>query len=243
MLVGIVSALPAEAQSLIHKKPEARTSYCLSDHARLQLSGIGADHAVVAARELLQQGSGALLSWGIVGALNADLASGDVVLPENILAENGSGFVVDTDWHEQVMQQLLPAMPCRIGSLFCSDSVIESPDTKKDLARRTAAVAVDMESCAIAAVAQEAGVPFLAIRVVLDSVGQTIPRSAQVAVDLDGNARHKQMLRSLLRHPGDLSAMIKLARALKKAQGTLKLLSSLLSPSFGYSNNRISERH
>lgn len=243
MLVGIVSALPAEAQSLIHKKPEARTFHRLSDDARLQLSGMGADHAAVAARELLQQGAGALLSWGIAGALSPDLASGDVVLPENILIENGPGFAVDADWHEQVMQQLLQAMPCRIGSLFCSDSVIESADAKKDLARRTAAVAVDMESCAIAAVAKEAGVPFLAIRVVLDSAGQAIPYSAQAAVDADGHAMHKQMLRSLLRHPGDLPAIIRLARALRKAQGTLKLLSGLLSPSFGYINNRVSEGH
>ncbi|HEX19591.1 MAG TPA: hypothetical protein ENG78_02060 [Acidiferrobacteraceae bacterium] len=243
MLVGIVSALPAEAQSLIHKKPKARTSYCLSDEARLQLSGIGADRAAAAARELLQQGTVALLSWGIVGALSTDLASGDVVLPENILAQNGTSYSVDADWHEQVMQHLLQAMPCRIGSLFCSDCVIESPDRKRDLVRRTAAVAVDMESCAIAAVAKEAKVPFLAIRVVLDNAGQAIPRSAQAAVDVDGNAMYKQMLRSLLRHPGDLSAMIKLARALKKAQSTLKLLSSLLSPSFGYIDNRVAERY
>ena len=60
------------------------------------------------------------------------------------------------------------------GSIGSVSRQIWSPSTKKNLGSSRAVCAVDMESCAIARAAQEHHLPFLAIRIILDSIDEPL---------------------------------------------------------------------
>ena len=71
----------------------------------------------------------------------------------------------------------------RSGRLLTSARSVGSVEDKAALFERTGAVAVDMESAAIAEVAEQHGLPFLAVRVVVDSAGDVLPAAVTAAAD------------------------------------------------------------
>ncbi len=188
--LGIVVATTAEARSLT-KHPLA------SGGALLQISGIGAKRAHLAARTLLEKGATSLLSWGSAGGLIPGLSPGSLVLPKNIIAADGSVYSVDATWHESLCTQLKGKVNLHEGSLAESMTVVTSPEEKATLFQQTGAIAVDMESAAVAAEAQKARVPFMAIRAVADPVGMTLPRSALTALDEFGRLRPLKLLKAI----------------------------------------------
>ena len=99
-----------------------------------------------------------------------------------------------------------------------------TPQQKQALFARTGAVAVDMESAAIAEVAASRGLPFVAVRAVLDPAARSLPQSAVGAVDSSGRLLVKDLVRALLRHPADLPGVLWLWSDLRLARGTLAMV-------------------
>jgi adenosylhomocysteine nucleosidase len=85
----------------------------------------------------------------------------------------------------------------------------------------------------VAQVAHQAGVPFMAIRVIADQAITTIPSSALSAVDAYGQLQVVPLITSLLAHPGELPALITLGRAFRAAQKTLSIVAKLAGPGLG----------
>ena len=69
-----------------------------------------------------------------------------------------------------------------------------------------------MESHAVAAVATEACIPFLVLRALADPADQVVPQVAREALRPDGGIRIRATFGGLLRQPGDLMALLRLAR-------------------------------
>ena len=82
---------------------------------------------------------------------------------------------------------------------------------KQALASATGALAVDMESHIAARLAAAHGLPFAALRVICDPAGRAIPPAAIAGMREDGGTDLGAILRALLRDPGQLPAMIRLA--------------------------------
>jgi adenosylhomocysteine nucleosidase len=61
------------------------------------------------------------------------------------------------------------------GKLLTADRVIRTAEEKKSLCGKTGAVAVDMETFAVAEVCRRRMVPFLAVRIIHDPAGETLP--------------------------------------------------------------------
>jgi adenosylhomocysteine nucleosidase len=95
---------------------------------------------------------------------------------------------------------------------------------KARLFAATGAAVVDMESGAVAAVATAAGLPFAVLRVVCDPAGRDLPPAALVALDGDGAIAALGVLASLLRHPGQIPALLRLARDAAAARTGLRAL-------------------
>jgi adenosylhomocysteine nucleosidase len=218
--LGIVVATTAEAQSLT-KHPLA------SGDVLLQVCGIGAKRAHLAARTLLEKGATSLLSWGTAGGLIPELSPGSLVLPKNIIAVDGSLYSVDATWHESLCIQLRGKLNLHEGSLAESTTIVTSPAEKVTLFQQTGAIAVDMESAAVAAEAQRAGVPFMAIRSVSDPVGMTFPQSTLTSLDEFGKLRPLRLLKALARNPVELFALVRLGRNFRVAQSTLVIVARL----------------
>ena len=94
--------------------------------------------------------------------------------------------------------------------LFCSDSVLESPDQKKEYFHKTGADAVDMESWTVINHANSRHEPFAWIKVVSDLYNETLPAALSGCVDDRGLPSISNTLRILLKNPLLLPILIKM---------------------------------
>jgi adenosylhomocysteine nucleosidase len=105
--------------------------------------------------------------------------------------------------------------------LLTSARSVGSVEDKAALFRSTAAVAVDMESAAIAEVAEQHGLPFLAVRVVVDSAGDVLPRAVTAAADNEGHLHIWRLIGALALAPNELAPLIRLAQRYRAANRSL----------------------
>jgi adenosylhomocysteine nucleosidase len=159
----------------------------------------------------------AVLSFGIAGGLAPDVARGAVILA-SALWEEGTALPVDAPW----LARLAALLPARTGLIAASGTLLESPAAKAALHARSAALAVDMESGAAARFAAARGIPFAVLRAVADGPGEALPRAAAVGLNPDGSPAPGRVLAALLRRPGELPALLRLARASAAAHAALR---------------------
>jgi adenosylhomocysteine nucleosidase len=108
-----------------------------------------------------------------------------------------------------------------------SGTVLRSSEEKRALVERTGAMAVDMESGAVARAAQGAHASFMAIRAIADSANMTIPESSLGAVDEFGELNVLRLLKELISRPFELFAIIRLGWNFRAAQVTLAKVARL----------------
>jgi adenosylhomocysteine nucleosidase len=213
--------MTAEARSLAKQPIAGGEGVSLPGGAFLQVSGIGRARAFTAARAALEKGATALMSWGIAGGLSPDLPPGSLILPKMIIGADRSGHPSDLAWHASLCSRLEGYVDFHTETLAESTTALRTAEEKASLYRQTGAFAVDMESGAVAAVAQSAGVPFVAIRAIADSAGTEIPRVTLQAFDEFGQLNLLGLLNGLTHHPSELPALIRLGLHFCRAQTTL----------------------
>ncbi len=211
---------------------------CCAGHGerlRVVQSGLGRAAGYIAAEQAGRDNGGlsGLVSIGFCGGLDRALRSGTVVIPSTVITRDiDERFDADVDWQATVMSRL-SHLDAHAGRLFCAQDVISSTADKQDICTRHKACAVDMESAGIAHAARRLHVPFLAIRIVVDEAGDSLPRATANAVRPDGNLDLKGLARGLLNHPADLPALMALGRKSSRAQKQLKAVCEALGPGFG----------
>lgn len=220
---GIVAALADEARCLAPVRPLPGATVRLSDGSLLRLSGMGPARSADAACALLDQGAGALLSWGICGALNSGLRAGALVMPRAVTSVEGLVLSVDLPWWERLDRVLGDrAIDYIDGRLLSTEQPIAEV-AEKGLAREaTSAVAVDTESVAIAEVAAARKVPFLALRVVVDRADQALSMPVVAAIDPLGRPRIRLMVSALLAHPEHWLMVARIGFAYRATKRTLR---------------------
>ena len=199
----------------------------------VRCDGMGPANATQAARGLVAEGCDGLVSFGIAGGLDPALAAGTVVLADGVLVPGGERFISDPDWRTGLQSLLRGHVPTAGGLMIGSDDVIEGIAGKRRLHEETGAVAVDMESHAVARVAMEAGMPFLVVRAISDPADGTIPQAAMAGVDAKGGSRSWAVLVELLKRPGDLPALLRLKKDSAAAKAALRRVGSIVGPGFG----------
>jgi adenosylhomocysteine nucleosidase len=115
---------------------------------------------------------GWVISSGFAGGLHDDVRRGDIVMGESIVDESGATVDVDFKMDGGLATQH-PRL--RIGRLLTVDRIIGQPDEKRALVQQFDALAVDMETLAVAQACGRANVPFLSVRVISDAVGDRLP--------------------------------------------------------------------
>lgn len=190
--------------------------------------GDGQNLAVSLARAMAA-GCGGLISFGVAGGLAPDLEPGTCVIGSSIL-DGDQQRPTDARWAQRLLR-IIPGSVC--GSIVGVREPIAHAADKSDLHRRTGALAVDMESHVVARAAARHGVPVAAIRVVVDPAQRTIPRSALAGTRADGTIDAVGIMRSLLRYPGDLVGLVRMALDARAARATLVRGSALLGPGLG----------
>ncbi|MFQ5937521.1 MAG: purine phosphorylase [Acidiferrobacterales bacterium] len=228
--LGIVVALSPEARPLVERRIKPGERVDVDGQRWVELCGIGAKRARRAAESLLDAGSTALLSWGMAGGLDPSLLPGHLVLPETIVASDCTQYRVDADWHARVCRCLQGQVVASSGALVESHTVVSDSAEKASLAQTFGAVAVDMESAAIAAAARRANIPFMAIRAVADPVGRPIPAGVVDGLDAYGRVRLHTLAWLILQRPSTLADLLRLYRDNRTACATLTKVVKLTSP-------------
>jgi adenosylhomocysteine nucleosidase len=220
-VLGVVVALEIEARGLVEKSAIQGGSACLPEGIIVIISGNGAEKGRHAAKNLLGKGATALVTWGSAGGLDPALLAGSLVLPEKILLPSQTVFAVDVAWHRRLSGCLSEHLKLHTGPLFQSPTILTNPLDKDNLFRQHNAIAVDMESAAVATVAQQEKVPFIAIRSVTDTADMIIPVSALEATDEHGRLRIWRLFKSLARNPEEFPLMFRLGRNFYAALNTM----------------------
>src|SRR6185437_7001352 len=132
-------------------------------------SGGQPDVAARQAHALIQTGATTLMSFGIAGGLSSKLRPGSLVVADEILTEFDRYPAVSSS---------APMIRAHVGPIYGSWEIVATSKEKRAIRKLTGALAVDMESGPVARVAQEAGIPFIAIRAIADPVTHGLPPAA-----------------------------------------------------------------
>jgi len=229
VITGIVVALPEELVTLTSKRIGKGHCVLIGDKILVACAGMGPANAAAAAELLVAKGATQMISWGCAAALEPSVKPGDLALAECLLAADNEEITVSADWLDHARSVLAGAFAdsrgqavLHVGLLTESTHVVASSETKPLLHSLTGALALDMESCSAAKVAQKHGLPFLAIRAIADPADMGLPQAVLYATNTDGEVAIGKLLGYLTRHPAQLPGLIKLGIYFNRAKRTLK---------------------
>lgn len=161
-------------------------------------------------------------SLGFVGGLVPGLAAGDLLCPERARRER-EGAPCPPPREPGRILAALRAAGCRAhgGGLLTAASPLRTPEAKRQAASGSGAVAVDMEACGVAQAAAELGIPWLALKVVLDPVEAAFPPWLAGCCTPAGNPRLPGIVRALLAGSEARRALAGLGRSARQAAAAL----------------------
>jgi adenosylhomocysteine nucleosidase len=112
-----------------------------------------------------------IISAGFCGGAHDRVRRHDIVIADSVRHAQGTNLTLATP---QIAGPLLEGV--HVGRILTVDQIISSPSEKRDLGERHGAIALEMETLAIAQVCQEHQTPLWSIRVVSDAVDDPLPK-------------------------------------------------------------------
>lgn len=191
-------------------------------------SGAGRAQAAAATDALLTgHRPGWVISAGFAGGLSPSLKRYDLVVADRLIDSEGHVLPVELPIERPSPQH----RSLRVGTLLTMDRIVRRPEEKRRLGQVHGALAVDMETYAVAEVCLRHRVPFVSVRVVIDAVDDQLP------ADLDRMLKQKTQaarfgaaLGTLFNRPRSLKDLMELReRALRATDRLAKFLTSLVA--------------
>ncbi len=228
MITGIVVALPEELSTLTSKQIDKGCCVVINDKIVLAYSGAGAQNARAASELLIEQGAIRLISWGCAAALSKILKPGDLVLADALIDAENTQISIHDDWLTLAKNLLSVHVQVHTGSLAESLSIVAAAKDKKHLHTQTGAIALDMESIAIAKVARQNSLPFIAIRAIADPADMDLPKAINHSLNDQGDIVLAKLLSFIALRPAEVPGLIKLGLHFNAAKKTLKSVANQL---------------
>lgn len=239
-MIALLAALEGETSGLRRRMALAPQSVAgLCGHAYtgqyqrqsviLASTGMGRQRAEASAMAVLARCQvTTVLSIGFSGALAGQLDAGDLVLASELIGTEPAGNEIEPAIYQpnqgllRAATEALNATSLHVvsGPTATTPGIITTPAGKQDLGRRTGTIAVDMESYWVARLASERGLPFLALRAISDAQKDCLPAFHQI-LDVNGDPSARRLGVHLIRHPGSLVALLRLARNAGRARRAL----------------------
>lgn len=222
MPIGICCALTSELRTLTRQKAQIGDVISRDPHVLLILSGMGPARARTAAEQLIELGAQTLFSWGSAVALDERLAPGTLLIPRNVIDSKGRPYPVSRAWSQRLLHRLATHVTINRGAIVGCTQVLTNTTQKHEMFKRYRASAADMESVAIARVARQHHVTFLAVRAISDTARMTIPPRLTTAVNDAGQTSLLSVCTHVLPYPRDWIKVVKLGWGMHKALSALK---------------------
>ncbi|MBX7146769.1 MAG: hypothetical protein K1X44_05620 [Alphaproteobacteria bacterium] len=178
--------------------------------------------------DLVEQGAKGLLSFGLAGGLTPEIKSGDIIIPDQVLTKNDM-FTTDYIWHQNIVRYLsVNNLSIKQNKLLGSDIPLISVEQKKSMHDIFNVSCVDMESHHVARVAQQAKLPFLVIRVIIDTYNDQMPSFIIKAMQQDGTITIIPLFKGIMVEPTSIYNMAKLGINFFKAIKQLRRVARCL---------------
>jgi adenosylhomocysteine nucleosidase len=173
-------------------------------------SGAGRENAA-RATEMLIDGHRPriVISAGFAGGLDPSLKRHDILVADSVLCKTDFKSVLPIP----NSQSLIPHFPSdwpnlHTGKLLTLDHVVRDMAEKQALYEKYHAMAVDMESYAVAEVCRRREAPFAAIRVIHDAAGETLPSYIErILRQKSEPARFGAALGAIFRRPASIKEL------------------------------------
>ena len=234
-MIAITFALPAESRALISRLQNRREiSSAHGDAISGQIgsrsltifhTGVGRGIAERTLTEFLDHESfQILISSGFAGGVDDELNVGDLFLAENI---SDSRLLA-------IAQRVLGDAHPRVGKLFTSSGIVDSPAQRMKLARSRGAKAIDMETDVIAQICIERGISMLSLRAISDTSRQPFPAPPSVLFDIEQQKiPFFDLATHLVKKPSAIGGLVRFRRQIGRARKNLSdALTSLMQDAF-----------
>ncbi len=176
------------------------------------LAGPGERAAGAAARRVLPVlQPECLVVAGFGGGLADGLCAGRLIVADAVVsAADGKVSPCTPAMLSVAGSARLPRTPLLRGVLVSTGHVLTTLAEKRSVARETGALAADNESAAVAAVALEQAIPFLAVRALTDGAGECMPLDFNKHADQGGRVRYGAVIAGALRRPTAIPGLVRL---------------------------------
>lgn len=140
-------------------------------------TGIGHEGARLVTQGILERNQpDVVLSVGFGGGLKEGLRAGTLVVSSRLQTQGEPHLSADSTLVAAACESLsLNGVPFQVGDCLTVEQVAGDAESKAGLGSRSGASVVDMESYWIAREAAMAGVPWLALRAIVDPVNRALP--------------------------------------------------------------------
>ncbi|WP_417848144.1 5'-methylthioadenosine nucleosidase [Thalassoglobus sp.] len=225
--IGIVCALHLEASPLLDRLNPSRNQSgnglkyhdCALDEIRVIVveGAVGYELAAQAAHALIDAVQPSwILSAGLSGALIEKMAIGDLVVGNSLIRQSGRDEIA-----QQLGMQSDPKRHLHVGKLCTADHIVRTREEKRELNERTQAIAVDMESHAVAQVCKDRNTGFIAIRAISDDMSEDLPKEVLAIFGPKGTIRSGALVGTLFKRPSSVKDLWKIREGAVKAATNL----------------------
>lgn len=172
-------------------------------------------------------GAEMIVSAGFAAGAKSGQRSGSVLICDRLISVEGPAFA----WSGEARTEIRPSAAMlnralaqsgavergyRAGGCVTVPQIVSSPSMKAWLGRSFDAAALDMESYWVAEAANDARLPWIAVRAILDPVEQDVSRFVGETLRDGRFARGVRAVRHLAARPSDAPGLIRLAGQVKK---------------------------
>lgn len=206
-LLACVKGVECES---IGKQRLYRINSGLTEYSLLQ-SGIGPENAATGAKILIDRcAPDLIINFGFAGALTNSLKPGDLVYAERILSYNEHAFTeLTVRTFAGIGDQTFPgAIP---ATFVTTARVIRKKELRTTLPKRFTPAVVDMETAAVASIAAEKEISFMALRTISDSYDDEMGFNLEEFCDKDMNLQKWRVLLTIARKPWIVPQLVRLS--------------------------------
>jgi adenosylhomocysteine nucleosidase len=184
------------------------------------LAGPGQENAARATKILIDgHRPQCVISAGFAGGLSPQLKRNDILVVERLVNIEGSEILIPSP--DRWTKAIQPPDVHR-GTLLTNNRVVRSPHERQSLHQQYNAMAVDMETFAVAEVCRRRQVPFSAIRVINDTADEVLSKDVEYLLTRKpGAAQWGAALGTVCRRPASAKDMYQLHENALVASGRL----------------------
>ncbi len=172
-----------------------------------------------------------MVSSGFAGSINQAVGVGDLVIGKNVLYSSQEELegeiridsMLSCDASVVALADTLrrnDAFTYHCGDILTVDKIVRQSSVKKYIGSQTSAIAVDMESFAIAECANALGVPFVVARAISDGIDEDLEIGENMVTE-GGNINIPATARHVLMKPHRIPYLSRLRKQTKSAVNTL----------------------